>query len=140
MLALRLTDSAPAPMRTPSWSRADETLVAVVHMVFLSPSMLRASGRPRRTAIREPSLTGVSTEGTTDVVRGGLDALARQHVTDVVAEGADLLLLAVDRQGHGPAERHVGGCGAAESHQDGGHQAAEEDLVVDESRKGGVRV
>ena len=63
------------------------------------------SGRPRRTAIREPSLIGVSTPGTTESCSVGLDALARQHVADVVAEGAHLGLLAVDRQGDGAAER-----------------------------------
>ncbi len=66
MSALRLTERAAPPKRTPICWRALETLVAVVHTVRFSPSMLRASGRPRRTAMREPSLTGASTPGTTE--------------------------------------------------------------------------
>ncbi len=66
MVAPRLTESAAPPKRVPIWSRADETLVAVVQTVFLSPSMLSASGRPSRTATREPSSTGLSTLGTTE--------------------------------------------------------------------------
>ena len=141
MSAPRLTESAELPMRSPSWSSALATVVAVVQRVrFLSPSMLSSSGRPRRTAIREPSLTGESTLGHDRVVLAGLDALRRQHVADVVAEGADLGLVAVDRQRDRAAERHVGGRGAAEGDHDRADEAAEKELVVDETRKDGVRV
>ena len=129
MSALRLTESAAPPKRTPTCWRALETLVAVVHTVRFSPSMLRASGRPMRTAMREPSLDRGVDARDDGVVGGGLDALACQHLTDVVAEGADLGCLAVDRHGHGPAHGRVGRCGADQCKHDRCDQAAEQGLV-----------
>ena len=135
MLALRLTESAALPKRTPSWSSAADTLVAVVHRVRLLPSTLRASGRPRRTAIAVAVVDRGVDRRDDGVVLVGLDALARQHVADVAAEGADGGLLAVDRDGDGLAEGCVGGRGADQGEDDGADQAEQQGLVAAEVRE-----
>jgi hypothetical protein len=64
-----------------------------------------------------------------------LDALAGEDLADVVAEGADLLFLAVDRQRHGLAQRCVGGGGADEREDDRGDESSEQGLVTAEVRE-----
>ncbi len=132
MVALRLTDRAAPLMRRPTCDRAVETWVAVVHTVFSSPSMLRASGRPTRTAISVPSLTGVSTLGTTESCWPGSMPSAARDVADRAGEGADLAALAVDREGHGAAHGGVRRGGADEGEDDREGQSDEKGLALAE--------
>ena len=63
--------------------------------------------------------------GGDDVVVPDGDVLGLQHVADVVAEGADLLGLAVDRQGDGLAHRGVADAGGGDRQDDGADQDGE---------------
>ena len=126
----RLADSAALPKRSPSWLRAEDTLVAVVHSVFSSPSTARVSGRPMRTAISVPSRTSVAGSGTTESCSPVSMPSRGEDLADGAAEGAHLLALTVHREGDGAAHPGVRRGGADDPEQDRDGESDEEGLVL----------
>ena len=82
--------------------------------------------------MRLPSVTCSSSPGATSSCVADVDALGLEDVADGVAEGRDLLLLPVDREGHGGGQRGVavGAAGDSEDHRR--HEGAEKGLAADE--------
>ena len=66
------------------------------------------------------------------------DALAGQDATDVVAEGADGVRLAVDGEGDLPGRREVPDRGRCQGDRDGADEAVEPGLAGDDVGKGGL--
>ena len=95
MPELRLVDSLAPPMSMPRAPTAWSTVVAVVQIVCGSPSTVKVTSRPNRTATCVPVVQFGVHAGSHQIAAADLDAFAVQHGADGAGRGAELLHLPV---------------------------------------------